>query len=213
MFTGIISEIGTIAALRRTGGGKRITVSAPSTASELKQGDSVAVEGVCLTGIGREGDRFTVEAVEETLSTTTVGAFAVGDHVNLELALRPGDRMGGHIVQGHVDGAGVVDSLERRESSWWVGFRIPQEWVRFVVPVGSIAVNGVSLTVARCEGDRFWVSLIPHTLEVTTLSRLRNGSRVNLEFDILGKYVDRQLRSRQEGGLDEGKLREWGYLK
>ena len=191
----------------------RISVTAPATARELKTGDSVAVEGVCLTEIEKEGECFVVEAVEETLSKTTLGGLTAGSAVNLELALRAGDRMGGHIVQGHVDGLGTVTGIERRESSWLVGFRISREWTRFLVPVGSIAVNGVSLTVARCEGERFWVSLIPHTLEVTTLSGLSAGAKVNLEFDILGKYVDRQLRTRGEGGLDESKLREWGYLK
>jgi riboflavin synthase len=213
MFTGIISEIGTVAALRRTGGGMRITVSAPATTAALKTGDSVAVEGVCLTEVGREGDRFSVQAVEETLSKTTLGGLTVGTPVNLELALRLGDRLGGHIVQGHVDGLGTVAGIERREGSWFVGFRIGREWTIYVVPVGSVAVNGVSLTVAKCEGDQFWVSLIPHTLEVTTLSGLRAGAGVNLEFDILGKYVHRQLQGKGQGGLDEAKLREWGYLK
>jgi riboflavin synthase len=213
MFTGIIAEIGTVAALRRTEGGLRITVAAPATTGELKTGDSVAVEGVCLTEVGKEGDRFSVQAVEETLSKTTLGELALGAPVNLELALRLGDRLGGHIVQGHVDGLGTVGGIERREGSWFVDFRIGREWTSYVVPVGSVAVNGVSLTVAKCQGDQFWVSLIPHTLEVTTLSRLRPGAKVNLEFDILGKYVHRQLQGKGQGGLDEDKLREWGYLK
>jgi riboflavin synthase len=213
MFTGIISEIGTIAALRRAAGGMRISVSAPATTGDLKTGDSVAVEGVCLTEVGKDGDRFSVQAVEETLSKTTLGELTIGASVNLELALRLGDRMGGHIVQGHVDGLGTVAGIERREGSWFVGLRIGREWTNYVVPVGSVAVNGVSLTVAKCQGDQFWVSLIPHTLEVTTLSGLRVGARVNLELDILGKYVVRQLQENGQGGLNEAKLREWGYLK
>lgn len=210
MFTGIVTEIGHIRSLRRTGGGVQLSVDAPQSAPELRIGDSVSVDGVCQTVIARKGGLFTVQAVEETLRKTTLGERSKGDGVNVELALKLGDRMGGHIVQGHVDGVGVVSGVQKRESSWYVGVSFDREWSRYVIVVGSVAVDGVSLTVARCETGMLWVSLIPHTLQTTTFSSIREGDRVNLEFDLLGKYVERQIRG--GGGVDEDKLRDWGYL-
>lgn len=210
MFTGIVSEVGRVKSIRRSGGSVHLAVAAPRSASALAVGDSVAVDGVCQTVVALEGGAFSVEAVEETLLKTTLGDLARGEGVNIELALKVGDRLGGHFVQGHVDGVGVVAELQRRTSSWFVGITFDREWSRYVIPVGSIAVNGVSLTVARCGEGRAWVSLIPHTLETTTFSDLEEGRRVNLEFDVLGKYVANQLRG--GGGIDEEKLRDWGYL-
>ncbi len=214
MFTGIISEIGRVAAVRPAGGGVRLTIEGEKTAAELNVNDSVSINGVCETVIAKEGSRFTVEAVEETLGKTTLGGLRVASRVNLELPLRFSDRLGGHLVQGHVDGVGIVSSVVKQENSWLVTVEFPPPFSRYVIPVGSIAVDGISLTVARLEGNRFTVSLIPHTLEKTTMALAAKGSRVNLEFDLVGKYIETMLEagkgSEGEAGLRE-KLKSWGY--
>lgn len=211
MFTGIIKEIGVVAAAERSAGGVRLTVRAPKSAPLLAVDDSVAVSGVCQTVVGRSGEAFTVQAVEETLSKTTFGSIRQGTRVNLELALAVGERMGGHFVQGHVDGVGEVTRVERLEGSHLVTVRFPQEFARYVVPVGSIAVDGVSLTAARVAGNEVTVAVIPHTWENTTFGEYRPGSRVNMEFDMLGKYVEKLLKGEKGGGVTREQLRAWGY--
>ena len=212
MFTGIIKEIGVVASAERAGGGVRLTVRAPQSAAGLAVDDSVAVSGVCQTVVRRTADTFTVEAVEETLRKTTLGGLQQGARVNLELALRVGDRLGGHFVQGHVDCVGEVSAVERLASSWMVTVRFPRRFSRYVIPVGSIAVDGVSLTAARVEGEEFTVALIRHTLEGTTFTDLRPGVKVNLEFDLLGKYIEKLLEGRSGGGgVTPEQLRSWGY--
>lgn len=212
MFTGIITEVGSVSSIVRIGGGIRISVEAPSSAKELKVGDSVSVNGACQTVIARTDALFSVEAVEETLRKTTLGRLHAGSKVNIELAVRMSDRLGGHLVQGHVDGVGDVAKVERQTSSWLVDVKFPPAFARYVVPVGSVAVDGISLTVASTEGNRLTVSLIPHTLANTTLAEIKPGSHVNLEFDLIGKYVEKLLR---EGGGTSGitaeKLMSWGY--
>ncbi len=214
MFTGIISEVGRVAAVRPAGGGVRLTIEGEKSAAELNVNDSVSINGVCETVIAKEGSRFTVEAVEETLGKTTLGGLRVASRVNLELPLRFSDRLGGHLVQGHVDGVGVVASVVKQESSWLVTVEFPPRFSRYVIPIGSIAVDGISLTVARLEGNRFTVSLIPHTLEKTTIALAEKGLRVNLEFDLVGKYLEKMLEAEKgtegEPGLRE-KLKSWGY--
>ncbi len=213
MFTGIIQEEGRIVAARRVGGGVHLTVSAPESCKELKVNESVSVNGVCQTVIGVEGATFTVEAVEETLRKTTLGDLLAGSVVNLELPLRLSDRLGGHLVQGHVDCVGTIGSLEKKESSWLMAVDFPKEFTKYVIPVGSIAVDGVSLTVARVEGSRFVVSIIPHTLEKTTLSQAKAGRKVNLEFDLVGKYIEKLFEGGEKppSGLTADRLRSWGY--
>jgi len=213
MFTGIIQEIGIVDAVVRKSGGVRLAIRADASAEEIKVDDSVAISGVCQTVISRGSASFEVEAVEETLRKTTIGALRVSDRVNLELALRMGDRLGGHLVQGHVDCVGHVESVEKRPMSWLVRVGFPREFVRYVVPVGSIAVDGVSLTVAAVEGSVFVVSVIPHTLEKTTLSDVRSGTLVNLEFDLVGKYIERMVLKGDEkgGGISREKLAAWGF--
>ena len=157
---------------------------------------SIAVEGVCLTVIKRTPDTFEVQAVEETLKKTTLGKLKKGSPVNLERPLLPSDRLGGHFVLGHVDGQGKVSEVETRESSWIFWIQVPKRFSHHLVPVGSIAVNGVSLTISEVKSDYFAVSIIPHTMEVTTFHQLKRGVSVNLEFDILGKYVEQLLKAR-----------------
>jgi riboflavin synthase len=196
MFTGLVEGIGTISKLQQRGSSIVFTVTAPKLARGIRMNESVAINGVCLTVIGRTSHAFTVQAVEETLKKTNLGELVRGSVVNLERALLPTERLGGHFVLGHVDGVGKVIHIEPRKSSWMVWFKIPKRFARYLIPVGSVAVDGVSLTVAELRGATFGVSIIPHTMEMTTFARLRNGSRVNIEFDVLGKYVERILKYR-----------------
>lgn len=213
MFTGIIQEVGTVIQTSKVGGGLHITVRAPRASGELRVNDSVSINGVCQTVIKRQGDHFTVEAVEETLKKTTLGDLQVSTQVNLELALRLNDRVGGHLVQGHVDGIGVVRSVVRKESSWLISVEIPAEFTRYVIPVGSIAIDGVSLTVASIQDSLVIVSIIPHTMENTNFGNFEAGTRVNLEFDLVGKYIERLagVSTDSTRSLSREKLREWGY--
>lgn len=215
MFTGIITEVGTVASVAPMGGGVRISVHALQTSAELRIGDSVSVSGACQTVVERSDGHFTAEAVEETLRKTTLGDLRSGSRVNLELPVRMSDRLGGHLVQGHVDGVGTVRKVTKQASSWLVEFEFPPAFARYVVPVGSIAVDGISLTVAATEANRLTVSLIPHTLANTTLALIAPGGRVNLEFDLIGKYVEKLMHGEQggAGGITPEKLASWGYGK
>jgi riboflavin synthase len=189
MFTGLIEEIGTIASVEHTGGARRITVHGALVMDGLGIDDSIAIDGCCQTVVERGDDWFTVVAVEETLKKTTLGDFESGRRVNLERALRVGDRLGGHFVQGHVDCVGRVSEAATRESSWIYWISYPEEFADHVISVGSIAINGVSLTAAEVDANRCMVSIIPHTYEVTTFNQLQAGDTVNVEFDMIGKYI------------------------
>ncbi len=214
VFTGIISEIGTVERVERMGGGIRLAIRAPRSAAELRVNDSVAVNGACQTVVTNDRPVFRVEAVEETLLKTTFGELTHGSRVNLELPLRLSDRLGGHLVAGHVDGVGIVEEIVPQASSQLIRVAYPREFARYLVPVGSIAVDGISLTIARMEGAVFAVSIIPHTLEHTTLGIARQGTRVNLEFDMVGKYIERIVLEGRSGETGEGitleKLARWG---
>jgi riboflavin synthase len=190
MFTGLVQCLGQLVALRDAAPGKRLTIDCPELA-DAALGDSIAINGCCLTVVRRDGPRLAFEAGPETLARTNLGALAVGDAVNLEPSLRVGDRLGGHFVSGHVEGLATL--AERRDERDWstFWFAYPQELGRYMVPKGSIAVDGVSLTVVDVEPERFSVALIPHTLEHTTLGRLAAGGRVNLETDLLAKYAQK----------------------
>src|SRR5262245_26500170 len=189
MFTGIVRERGRVASMAQEGDGTRLEISAPETASSLAVGDSVSVSGACLTATAISNGNFAVTAVPETLSRTTLGRLVVGGEVNLEPALHAGDALGGHFVQGHVDAVGRVSTID--EGRVWV--EAPPEVLRYCVEKGSITVDGVSLTIAGLRDDAFEVALIPHTLEVTTLGALERGDEVNLEVDVLAKYVERLI--------------------
>jgi riboflavin synthase len=192
MFTGIVRELGTVHAFD----GSRLVVAAPETAASAAVGDSVAVAGVCLTVVANKDGRLAFDAVPETLSRTAFGGLRAGDAVNVEPSLRVGDPLGGHVVQGHVDAVGRVRSVTPEGDGRRVWVDAPEAVVRYCIEKGSIAVDGVSLTVAAFDDEGFEVALIPHTLAVTTLGRLEPGDEVNLEADVLGKVVERLLAAR-----------------
>jgi riboflavin synthase len=188
MFTGLVADLGTVTAVDAGEDGARLTVA---TALELREGDSVAVNGVCLTATSAPGGAFTADVMQETLRRSSLGALEEGARVNLELSLRADDRLGGHFVQGHVDGLGTVWDVRREGFSQVVTIGAPPEIMRYVIEKGSIAVDGVSLTVSGLGDDWFQVSLIPETLERTVLGAASTGTPVNLEVDVLAKYVER----------------------
>ncbi len=196
MFTGIVSEVGTVAAVSGGDEGIRLEIEAPATAPLVDIGGSVAVNGVCLTAESVGPTRLTFHAMPETLSRSTLGEIVRGAAVNLEPALRAGDAMGGHIVQGHVDGIGRVQSIEFEGEGLRVIIEADDDTLRYCVEKGSITVEGVSLTVAELHDDAFGLALIPHTIAETTLARLVPGQRVNLEVDVIAKYVERLLSHR-----------------
>ena len=193
MFTGIVREVGRVAAVEGDDDGLTLQVEAPRTAEALAVGDSVAVAGVCLTAEAVEDGTVRFHAVPETLARTSLGRLGPGDQVNVEPALRAGEPLGGHIVQGHVDDLGTVASLVEEGDGARLTIGAADGVLRYCVEKGSIAVDGVSLTVAALEGETFSIALVPHTLAATTLGRLSPGSPVNLEVDVLAKYVDRLL--------------------
>jgi riboflavin synthase len=202
MFTGIVEEYGEVVALEERAGAARITVRGPQVTADAARGDSIAVNGVCLTVTAIADGTFTADVMAETLSRTGLGALAPGSPVNLERPMRLGGRLGGHLVQGHVDAAATIVSRSPAENWDVVRIAIPAHLGPYIVEKGSVAVDGVSLTVSAVgDGDAPWfeVSLIPATLALTTLGRAQPGSRVNLEVDVIGKYVERLLRGRAAG--------------
>jgi riboflavin synthase len=212
LFTGLISEKGAVKSVSRTAAHLTLVLSAPKTASETELGASVNIDGACQTVSGINGDEFSVDTIPETLKKTTLGDLKIGSRVNLEQALRASDRLGGHIVSGHVDCVGRVREIIKQSSKIEIEIAYPVEHRNLVAPRGSIAVNGVSLTIAELSREAFKVAIIPTTWEETTLSELRAGSDVNLEFDIIGKYVVQYLaRNGSESKIDEQMLKELGY--
>jgi len=208
MFTGIVEERGEVVDLRVTAenddtaepgaspGSARLTVRGPLVTQDAGHGDSISVSGVCLTVVDRSADTFTVDVMAETLKRSTIGTLEPGDRVNLERSVTAATRLGGHIVQGHVDGVGVLEQIKPDRQWILYRFRAPAPVVPYLVEKGSIALDGVSLTVASLDAGRFGVALIPHTLEVTTLGGVREGDRLNVEVDLLGKDVHRALQLR-----------------
>jgi len=205
MFTGLVEETGIVRFVEQKDGSVIFTIQGNKTARTLRIDHSIAVEGVCLTVIKRTGKTFDVQAVEETLKKTTLGNLKKGNPVNLERPLLPSDRLGGHFVLGHIDGMGQVISLKNLESSWIFWIRVHKKFSHHLIPVGSIAVNGVSLTMSEIKANSFAVSIIPHTMEVTTFQLLKPGDTVNLEFDVLGKYIERLFEVRGFNKKSRGK--------
>lgn len=198
MFTGIVQAIGHISTAEARGGDLRLAIdvselAARIDAARLALGESIAVSGVCLTVVGYDGRQFIADVSRETLALTTLGQLRAGDPVNLEAALRAGDPLGGHLMSGHVDGLAEVVDLHHDARSLRVGIEVPETLARYVAPKGSVALDGVSLTVNEVDGRRFGVNLIPHTVEVTTFSSLALGQRLNFEVDPLARYVQRAL--------------------
>lgn len=216
MFTGIITEIGKVASVESTGGGVRLKIYAPQSSKELHIHDSISINGVCQTVIRKNRKSFEVEAVEETLKKTTFGSLKSNDEVNLELPLLITDRLGGHLVLGHVDVVGRVTDIERRESSWMYTITVPKTFTAYLAQTGSIAIDGVSLTIAGLHQNKICISIIPHTMDNTIFRTTALGDSVNVEFDIIGKYVKRLMDERvndagEKGVLTERYLREIGY--
>jgi riboflavin synthase alpha subunit len=193
VFTGIVKERGRVLAIDGDGAGVRLRVAAPEAARAAGIGDSISISGVCLTVVAVDDGRLEFDAVAETLRRSSLGRLETGDAVNVEPALRAGEPLGGHYVQGHVDGVGRVRSVEPEGDGVRTSFDAPAEILRYCVEKGSIAVEGVSLTLAAVDGDGFTVALVPHTLAETTLGQLGPGDEVNLEADVLAKYVERLL--------------------
>ncbi len=202
MFTGLIEEVGKVTGIKETGGKRRLTIAAREVTKELRKGDSVAVSGVCLTAIDLKPDAFGADLAEETWVRTSFSRIKAGALVNLELPMRADGRMGGHIVQGHVDGTGTFLGLDKipNAEDYWLHIELPPELEKYVVFKGSIAIEGISLTVARIEGRRMTVAIIPHTWEMTNLRSLQQGDPVNLETDIIAKYVEKLLGGERVSG-------------
>ncbi|MEV0271407.1 MAG: riboflavin synthase [Hamadaea sp.] len=200
MFTGIVEELGEVVELTWKGEGARLAIKGPVVTSDAGHGDSIAVNGVCLTVVENLGDTFTTEVMKESFDRSSLGALQVGDRVNLERAVKVSDRLGGHIVQGHVDGVATI--TERVPGDLWetVRFTLPEDLSRYIVEKGSITVDGISLTVTEISEVAFAVSLIPTTLEVTTLGRKGVGDQVNLEVDVIAKYVEKLVSTGRTGG-------------
>lgn len=196
MFTGIIEELGTVESLARQTAGARMRVRCARVLEDLKKGSSIAVNGVCLTAVELDGGSFSADLAPETLRRSNLGDLRPGSRANLERPLLPTDRLSGHIVQGHVDGTGEFLSLEQvGDENWWLKIRVPAELDRYLVFKGSIAIDGVSLTIAALARDVLGVTIIPHTYQATTLGTYKPGGRVNLECDVLAKHVEKLLES------------------
>lgn len=196
MFTGIIEEVGRVARITNDNGGRRLTVSSAHLAKELQKGNSIAVSGVCLTAVEITPKSFTADLAEETWNRTSFSRIKKGASVNLELPMRADGRFGGHIVQGHVDGTGKFIALERIRGAddFWLRIEIPPELARYVIAKGSLSIEGISLTVAKIEGTSVTVAIIPHTAEMTNLTSLKRGDPVNLEVDMIAKYVEKMMK-------------------
>jgi riboflavin synthase len=218
MFTGLIQETGEIASTERITGQNRgsitrITIKADRIPSELKTGDSVAVSGVCLTALDIGEHQFSADLAEETLKRTSLQRLKAGSIANLELPAKAQDRMGGHVVQGHVDGVGSIVSLQKIKfrDDWRLVVELPVELPRYVVPQGSITVEGISLTVAAIEGSHVEIAVIPHTWHSTNLRALRDGDPVNIEVDVLAKYAEKMAHGRTQGKLTAAELIKQGF--
>jgi len=218
MFTGLVQGVGRVIEKHPAGGGMVFYLEAGFELSDPEEGESIAVNGACLTARDIAGRRFLVDVSPESLSRTGLSGLEVGNRVNLERALRLSDRLGGHLVSGHVDALGRVEERRPAGDFTLFTFSLDPKLSRYVIEKGSITINGVSLTVNSCEGNRFSVSIIPHTLAVTTLGELKAGDRVNIEVDIIGKYVEKLLSEQsvspvQESRINPAFLAEHGFLK
>lgn len=205
MFTGLIQEVGTIKSITTNTEGKEFVIEAPNLIREIAIDDSVATNGVCLTATKISGSTFRVQAIHVTLEKTSIGFLKTGDKVNLELSLRPTDRMGGHMVQGHVNALGKIKNIEKTGANWEIQVEFPENLRKYMISEGSVALDGISLTIARLGARDLTVAIIPHTLEKTSLSGKKIGDFLNIEVDIVAKYIENFLRFEQ----DKTKKEEW----
>ena len=211
MFTGIIEEMGSVKSLRRETGAARLTISATTVLTGTALGESICVNGVCLTVVDLNKNEFSADVAVETLRVTNLGELMIGAKVNLERALQLSARIGGHLVSGHVDAVGRIRERRVEGNGWRIFFEAPDEVLRYVIKKGSIAIDGISLTVADTDKTGFSIAMIPHTAKLTTLGFKSAGDSVNLEVDIIGKYVERLLSGRVEGGVSLELLKETGF--
>lgn len=213
MFTGIVEEVGVVSSVVTKGHFKKLSIHAKTILKDLKIGDSISVNGICLTVINHGRNHFSVEVVTESLMLSNLETLRIGDKVNLERALSVVDRIGGHIVSGHVDGVGTLKGKIDKGTHFDFEIEFPQEFSRYFVKKGSIAIEGISLTVAEVDSDRIRVSVIPHTLKSTTLNEKRIGDKLNLELDILGKYVESLLiKDSRVQGVTEDMMSKVGFI-
>lgn len=212
MFTGIIEELGQVKGVARQAVSAALHVTADKVVENLRTGDSVAVNGVCLTVTALKDKGFTADVMAETLAKTNLGDLKAGDRVNLERALRLGDRIGGHLVTGHIDGVGRILRKTRQEIAAVFNIQAPPDVARYLIRKGSVAVDGISLTVVEAGGGEFTVSIIPHTMAVTTLGFKQAGDTVNLEADMIGKYVEKFFQASKPKGIDSSFLAEHGFI-
>lgn len=212
MFTGIIEEVGKIQSIRKGASSAMLSIQASDIMQDIHLGDSIAVNGVCLTVTSISSNSFTADVMHETLNRSSLGNLRIGSPVNLERAMAANGRFGGHIVSGHIDGTGVVSGIHKDDNAVWYTIKTPLPVLRYIIEKGSIAIDGISLTVASVNKDSFRVSIIPHTASLTTLSNLRVGDSVNLENDCIGKYVERLMgKERQNNHITAGFLAEHGF--
>ena len=212
MFTGIIEHMGTVDSLKLKADGGRLTIHAPSVAANLAIANSIAVNGCCLTIVAINDGRFSADLSAETIRKTSMGEWKPGTQVNLEQPMTAGKEFGGHFVLGHVDTVGRVTRLEPEGENWWYGVEVPESFVRSIVPQGSIAIDGISLTVARWHGRIAEIAIIPFTYEHTNVGKKQIGDQVNLEGDVLGKYVERYLEARSGAGREASRLTMEGLV-
>jgi riboflavin synthase len=211
MFTGIVEELGSVKTLRRDAGAARLTISASLVLESTSIGDSICVNGVCLTVVEMNKNEFSADVAVETLRVTNLGELKVGAKVNLERALQLSARIGGHLVSGHVDAVGRIRDKREEGNGWRIFIDAPETVLRYVIRKGSIAIDGISLTVADVDTSGFSIAMIPHTAKLTTLGYKTAGDSVNLESDIIGKYVERLLSGRVEGGVNLELLKKTGF--
>ncbi len=211
MFTGIVEELGSVKALRRDAGAVRLTVSASTVLGGTVLGDSISVNGVCLTVVELGKSHFSADVALETLKVTNLGELTVGQQVNLERALQLSARIGGHLVSGHVDAVGRIRAKNQEGNSWRITFDAPAPALRYIIKKGSVAIDGISLTVADVDASGFTIAMIPHTAKLTTLGAKNAGDSVNLETDLIGKYVEKLMAGRIEGGVSLELLRKNGF--
>ena len=212
MFTGIVEGKGELKEIKRAEKGYVLSVLAPFDLSKDKIGDSIAVNGICLTATAIKSNLFSADVSEETLSRTSLAHLKAGSPVNLERALRAGDRFGGHIVTGHIDGTGKIIKKEARRESIYLEISVNEDILRLIVEKGSVAVDGISLTVNGVQSHSFSLNIIPHTLEITTLGLINSGDEVNIETDIIGKYVEKLTTGKKRGNIDMGLLEDCGFV-
>jgi riboflavin synthase len=211
MFTGIIEEIGVVAQIKRLIDGLEITIAAHEILSKLKVEDSVAIDGVCLTLVRKNPQGFTVQAVGETLNKTTLGQYTIGRKVNLESSLTLQSPLGGHLVLGHVNRTAVIRHWERRGENYYLETALPADLLRYCITEGSIAIDGISLTIARLKSAEIGISIIPYTVEHTNLQEKKIGDEVNIEIDVIPRYLEKLLPKAGTGTLTIDQLKKWGY--